>query len=196
MRLFLCFMCLLSLLFPVSAAWGTSCIKVVVALAGRPSELFDKFQREICDKGCQPTVPHWDLWTRNNTFVPAVHNILKRLHVPRQEETMIELGDDVATIIKVRCGASLGDRHICADPETLAGFGNCFKRNFVKAAFAHLPKLLPMASEEVCREQLRYLQDDHLWDYIIPQNMRDYAAVCQDLEKNAEPEYHFQPYGF
>lgn len=189
-------MFLLSVFLPVSTAFGTSCLKVVVALASRPSDLFDKFQREICDSGCQPTVPHWDLWTRNNTFVPAVHSILKRLNVPRQEQTMIELGDDVATIIKVRCGATLGDRHICVDPETLADFGNCFKRNFVKAAFAHLPKLLPMASEDVCREQLAYLKDGNLWDNVIPQNMRDYAAVCQDLERNAEPEYHFQPYGF
>ena len=198
MRLFVCLLPLISfLLLPVSAKFGPSCFKVVAALASRPGDLYDKFQREICDRGCQPTVPHWDLWTRNNTFVPAVHSVLKRLNVPRQEQTMVELGDDVATIIKVRCGAALGDRHICADPNTLAGFGNCFKKNFLKAAIVHLPKLLPMASEEVCREQLAYLKDGHLWENIIPQNMRDYAQVCQDLEgNNFGMEYHYEAFGF
>lgn len=194
MRFFL-ILSILFLLPIVSAKFGLSCFKVITALAGRPGDLYDKFQREICDRGCQPTVPHWDLWTRNNTFVPAVHNALKRLHVPRQEETMIQLGDDVANIIKVRCGPALGGNHICSDPETLAGFGNCFKRNFVRAMIVHLPKLLPMADEAVCREQLVYLQDGHLWETVIPQNMRDYAAACQNLEEK-EAEYHFEPYGF
>ena len=203
MRLFL----LLSLLFClplVSAKFATSCFKVVAALASRPSDLFDKFQHEICDQGCQPTVPHWDLWTRNNTFVPAIHSIMKKFNVPRQEETMIQMGDSVAEIIKVRCGPALGDNHICADPETLAGFGNCFKRNFVKAALLHLPKLLPMASDEVCREQYEYLKDGHLWETVIPRNMREYARDCKHLgdkeeiqeEEEREGQYQFEPYGF
>lgn len=109
---------------------------------------------------------------------------------------MIALGDDVAKIIKVRCGPALGGKHICADPETLAGFGNCFKRSFVRAMIVHLPKLLPMADEAVCREQLVYLRDGHLWETVIPQNMREYARDCQGLEERAEGEYHFEPYGF
>ncbi|KAL4897581.1 ABC1 family-domain-containing protein [Aspergillus ambiguus] len=159
----------------VSAKVGPSCLKVVLALAGRPSELFEKFQREICDKGCQPTVPHWDLWTRNNTFVPAVRNMMKRLNAPREEETMLKLGDDAADIIKRHCGPMLQGRDICSDGETLAAFGNCFKKNWLRAAMKNLPSLLPLASEEVCREQYEWLQKDQLWEEIIPNNMREYA---------------------
>ncbi|KAF9892809.1 hypothetical protein FE257_000398, partial [Aspergillus nanangensis] len=165
----------------VSAKIGPSCLKVVLALAGRPSELFEKFQREICDQGCQPTVPHWDLWTRNNTFVPAVRNMMKRLDAPRQEDVMLKLGDDAADIIKSRCGPKLQGRDICSDDETLAAFGNCFKTNFLRAAMKNLPSLLPLVSEEVCREQHEWLQKDQLWDEIIPNNMRAYASVCKTL---------------
>ncbi|KAL4884816.1 ABC1 family-domain-containing protein [Aspergillus karnatakaensis] len=144
---------LLLLLVPFTCAGFSSiCIKVVTALAARPNDLFNKFQHEICDRGCQPTVPHWDLWTRNNTFVPAVRSVMQTLNAPKQEEAMVKLGDDVADIIKRQCGPKLQGRHICADSHVLAAFGNCFKKNFVKAAISNLPTLLPMASEPVCRK--------------------------------------------
>ncbi|KAJ0424235.1 hypothetical protein BJY00DRAFT_277411 [Aspergillus carlsbadensis] len=165
----------------VSAKFSPLCIKVVTSLAARPNDLFKKFQREICDRGCQPTVPHWDLWTRNNTFVPAVRSVMQQLNAPKQEEAMLKLGDEVADIIKRRCGPKLQGRDICADSEVLAAFGNCFKKNFVKGALANLPVLLPLASEAVCRKQLEYLKSDELWEEIIPNNMRDYATVCKQL---------------
>lgn len=165
----------------IAGIGGPTCIKVVTALVSRPSDLFEKFQREICDQGCQPVIPHWDLWTRNNTFVPAVQSLMKRLDIPRQEEALIKLGDDAADIIKTRCAPLLGGNHICADAETLAGFGNCFKKNFLRSAVMNLPVLLPMASEEACREQYEFVKDDQLWEEIIPQNMRDYATACRSL---------------
>ncbi|KAE8415109.1 hypothetical protein BDV36DRAFT_228465 [Aspergillus pseudocaelatus] len=165
----------------VSAGINTSCLKVVTALAARPGDLFAKFQEHICDQGCRPTVPHWDLWTRNNSFLPAVRSVTKRLEAPRHEEAMIKLGDDAAEIIKRRCGPMLHGNDLCSDSETLANFGNCFKTNFVRAAIMNLPTLLPMVSEEVCREQYEYLKTDRLWEEIIPNNMRDYASVCQTL---------------
>lgn len=183
MRLFLdrLFLVIVLLFSPVTAL-GTSCFKVVSALVSRPAHLFGKFQSEICDVGCQPTVPHWDLWTRNNTFVPAVRSLMQRMNVPHKEEALLKMGDDVALKIKESCGPMLGGGvHICSDPETLAGFGNCFKRNFLKASIKHLPTLIPMASEESCKEQLRFLESDELWDTTIPQNMRDYAKVCDTL---------------
>ncbi|KAE8342888.1 hypothetical protein BDV24DRAFT_173563 [Aspergillus arachidicola] len=132
-----------------SAGINTSCLKVVTALAARPGDLFAKFQEHICDQGCRPTVPHWDLWTRNNSFLPAVRSVTKRLEAPRHEEAMIKLGDDAADIIKRRCGPLLHGGDLCSDSETLAGFGNCFKTNFVRAAIMNLPTLLPMVSEEI-----------------------------------------------
>ncbi|KJK67762.1 WD domain G-beta repeat [Aspergillus parasiticus SU-1] len=164
-----------------SAGINTSCLKVVTALAARPGDLFAKFQEHICDQGCRPTVPHWDLWTRNNSFLPAVRSVTKRLEAPRHEEAMIKLGDDAADIIKRRCGPLLHGGDLCSDSETLAGFGNCFKTNFVRAAIMNLPTLLPMVSEEVCREQYEYLKTDRLWEEIIPNNMKEYASVCQTL---------------
>ncbi|KAL3475071.1 hypothetical protein BJX99DRAFT_230508 [Aspergillus californicus] len=173
---------LISLLLPITTAkFSPICIQVVTALASRPNELFEKFQREICDRGCQPTVPHWDLWTRNNTFVPAVRSVMQQMNAPKQEEAMLKLGDDAADIIKRRCGPKLEGRDICADSEILAAFGNCFKKNFVKAALTNLPTLLPMASEPVCRKQLQYLKSDELWEETIPNNMREYAKVCKQL---------------
>jgi aarF domain-containing kinase len=183
MRIFLDRLFLVLVLFfsPVTAI-GTSCFKVVSALVSRPGYLFDKFQSEICDAGCQPTVPHWDLWTRNNTFVPAVRSLVQRMNVPHKEEALLKMGDNVALSIKESCGPMLGGGvHICSDSETLAGFGNCFKRNFLKASIKHLPALIPMASDESCKEQLRFLEGDELWDTTIPQNMRDYAKVCGSL---------------
>ncbi|KAL4810568.1 hypothetical protein BDV18DRAFT_131302 [Aspergillus unguis] len=183
---------LLLLLLPFTTAkFSPICIKVVTALTARPTELFDKFQREICDRGCQPTVPHWDLWTRNNTFVPAVRSVMKTLNSPKQEEAMLKLGDEAADIIKRRCGPKLQGRDICADSEILAAFGNCFKRNFVRTAIANLPILLPMASEPVCRKQLEYLESDELWEEIIPNNMRDYAKVCKNLSYQPVMEQMF-----
>lgn len=175
-RLFLLFL----LVLPV-AAIGPTCIKVASALVSRPGHLFNKFQSEICDRGCQPTVPHWDLWTRNHTFVPAVRSLMKSMNVPNQEEKLLRMGDDVAIIIKDRCGPLLRGRHICSDPKTLADFGNCFKLNFVKASIKHIPTLMAMASEASCREQYRILQGDELWEVTIPNNMREYAAVCDKL---------------
>lgn len=175
---------LLSLLLPLaSARAGPTCLKVITVLVSRPGDIFDKFQREICDRGCQPTIPHWDLWARNNTFVPAVQNLMKRLDIPRQEEALIKLGDEAADIIKSRCGPALEGSHICADGEKLAGFGNCFKKNFFKSALMNLPVLMPMASEKACQEQYEYLKDDHLWEEIIPNNMREYAEACRSLGK-------------
>ncbi|KAL5049979.1 hypothetical protein BDW71DRAFT_140397 [Aspergillus fruticulosus] len=173
---------LLLLLLPFTTAiFSPTCIRVVTALAARPNDLFNKFQREICDQGCQPTVPHWDLWTRNNTFVPAVRSLMQILNAPKQEEAMLKLGDDAADIIKRQCGPKLQGRDICADPNTLTAFGNCFKTKFLKAAIANLPTLLPMVSEPVCRKQLEYLESDELWEEIIPNNMREYAKVCKQL---------------
>lgn len=94
---------------------------------------------------------------------------------------MLKLGDDAADIIKRRCGPKLEGRDICADSHILAAFGNCFKKNFVRTAIANLPTLLPMASDEVCRRQLQYLESDELWEEIIPNNMRDYARECRTL---------------
>jgi hypothetical protein len=106
---------------------------------------------------------------------------MKRMNVPHQEEALLKMGDDVAVIIKRRCEPLLHGRHICSDPNTLADFGNCFKRNFLQASIKHLPVLLPMASEQACREQHKFLQQDELWEETIPQNMRDYASVCDKL---------------
>ncbi|KAE8148786.1 hypothetical protein BDV25DRAFT_141432 [Aspergillus avenaceus] len=170
----------------IATAINTSCFKVITALAGRPSDLYNKFQQHICDQGCRPTVPHWDLWTRNNTFLPAVRSIMARLDAPRQEAALLKLGDDAADIIKRRCGPMLHGGHLCADAEMLAGFGNCFKKNFVRAALMNLPTLLPMVSEDVCREQLAYLETDQLWEEIIPENMQAYARDCQGLRELEE----------
>lgn len=178
---------LLFLLHPVIAV-GPTCIKVVSALVGRPTHIFNKFQSEICERGCQPTVPHWDLWTRNNSFVPAVRSLMKRMNVPHKEDALLKMGDDVAIIIKDRCGPMLHGRHICADPNTLADFGNCFKRNFVKASIKHLPVLLPMVSEQACKEQYKFLQGDELWERTIPNNMREYASVCDKLDSYKHEE--------
>lgn len=167
-----------------SAKIGPTCLKLITALADRPSELFEKFQTEICDRGCQPTVPHWDLWTRNNTFIPAVRSVMQRLNVPGQEAALIKLGDDAAEVIKARCGPIIEGRNVCADPDTLAEFGNCFKRNFLRTAIVNLPVILPMASEEACQEQYQYLKDDDLWEVVIPNNMREYAEVCEKLGAN------------
>lgn len=177
----------LLLLTPV-AAIGPTCIKVATALVSRPSHIFNKFQSEICERGCKPTVPHWDLWTRNHTFVPAVRSLMKSMNVPNQEEKLLRMGDDVAIIIKDQCGPLLRGRHICSDPKTLAAFGNCFKRNFVKGSIKHLPTLMVMASEASCREQYKFLQGDELWEVTIPNNMREYAAVCDKLEPQKHEE--------
>ncbi|KAI9927853.1 hypothetical protein MW887_002705 [Aspergillus wentii] len=166
---------------------GTSCLKVITALASRPSDIFESFQSEICARGCKPTVPHWDLWTRNNSFVPAVHSITKRLNAPGQEAALIKLGDEAAETIKARCGPMIEGKDICTDAETLAGFGNCFKRQFVRSAIVNLHVLLPMASEEACREQYEYLKDDHLWTQIIPNNMREYAGACKPTPAKTYP---------
>lgn len=171
---------LLLALTPV-AALGPTCFKVVAALVGRPGHLFNKFQAEICERGCQPTIPHWDLWTRNNTFVPAVRSLMKSMDISHKEDALLKMGDDVAIIIKESCAPLLHGRHICSDPDTLADFGNCFKRNFVKASIKHLPTLLPMASEAGCKEQYKFLQGDELWEVTIPNNMREYASVCDKL---------------
>lgn len=178
---------LLLALTPVHAI-GLSCIKVASALVGRPTHLFNLFQTEICERGCQPTIPHWDLWTRNNSFVPAVRSLMKRMNVPHKEEVLLKMGDDVATIIKDQCGPMLGGRHICSDPVTLADFGNCFKRYFFKASIKHIPILLPMASDTACQEQYKYLQGNELWDVTIPNNMREYASVCKELEAKSTQE--------
>lgn len=99
------------------------------------------------------------------------------------------MGDDVAITIKERCAPMLGGGvHICSDAETLAGFGNCFKTNFLKASIKHLPILIPMASEESCKKQLTFLEGDELWDITIPQNMRDYAKVCDTLGSTGHDE--------
>lgn len=179
---------LLVLLVSPALAVGPSCFKVVSALVGRPGHLFNKFQSEICDKGCQPTIPHWDLWTRNNTFVPAVRSLMTRMNVPHKEEALFKMGDDVAVIIKERCAPLLHGGHICSDPTTLADFGNCFKRNFFKASIKHIPILLPMASEKGCQEQYKFLQGETLWEETIPQNMRDYASVCNQLGGQIEEQ--------
>ncbi|KAL4778322.1 hypothetical protein BJX76DRAFT_343523 [Aspergillus varians] len=185
---------LLLILLPFTTAkFSPICIKVITALTARPADLFNKFQSEICAQGCQPTVPHWDLWTRNNTFIPAVRSVMKTLNAPKQEEAMVKLGDDVANIIKQRCGPNLQGRDICADSHILAAFGNCFKKNFVKAVIGNLAALLPMASEPVCRKQLEYLESNELWEEIIPNNMREYAKVCKQLayEPAMEQTYTF-----
>ncbi|KAJ5813337.1 uncharacterized protein N7503_000087 [Penicillium pulvis] len=172
---------LICLLLSPVAAIGPSCFKVVSALVGRPGHLFNKFQSEICERGCQPTIPHWDLWTRNNSFVPAVRSLMTRMNVPHKEEALLKMGDDVAVIIKERCAPMLHGRHICSDPTTLSDFGNCFKKNFLKASIKHLPILLPMASDAACKEQHKFLQGDELWEVTIPNNMREYASVCDKL---------------
>jgi hypothetical protein len=106
---------------------------------------------------------------------------MKRMNVPHKEDALLKMGDDVAIIIKERCAPLLHGRHICSDPDTLADFGNCFKRNFMKASIRHLPILLPMASEAGCKEQYKFLQGEELWEVTIPNNMREYASVCDKL---------------
>lgn len=176
---------LLSVLLYLSlaTATGQSCLKVITALVSRPGDIFNHFQREICDRGCQPTVPHWDLWTRNHSFVPAVHSLVKRLNIPGHEEALIKLGDEAADRVKSQCGPMLEGTHICADPETVSAFGNCFKKSFLKSAIMNLPVLLPLATEEACRTQYEYLKGDELWDVVIPNNMREYGEACGSLPR-------------
>ena len=188
MRLSLDRFLLLFLFLSPATALGLTCFKLVSALVGRPGHLFNKFQTEICERGCQPTIPHWDLWTRNNSFVPAVRSVMKRMNVPHKEDDLLKMGDDVAVIIKDRCAPLLHGRHICSDPTTLADFGNCFKTNFFKASIKHLPTLIPMASEQACKEQYEFLQRDELWEETIPNNMRDYASVCDKLGPDEHDE--------
>jgi hypothetical protein len=52
------------------------------------------------------------------------------------EEIALEAVAEPSQCLRIResCGPMLGGGvHICSDSETLAGFGNCFKRNFLKA---------------------------------------------------------------
>ncbi|KAJ5565811.1 hypothetical protein N7535_007449 [Penicillium sp. DV-2018c] len=111
MRLYDLLLVFIILFSPVTAI-GMSCFRLVSALVGRPTHLFNKFQSEICDAGCQPTIPHWDLWTRNNSFVPAVRSLMRRMNVPHKEEALLKMGDDVALTIKENCASMLGVEYI------------------------------------------------------------------------------------
>lgn len=171
----------------VAAGFG-SCLRAVSALTSRPGEVFDMYQREICDRGCRPTVSHWDLWTRNHTYVPAVRSVTRALQIPDHEEKLIRVGDDAAVMIRENCGAIIEDKNVCFDGETLAAFGNCFKKEFVKVIMRNIFTLLPLVSEDRCRIQYDFVKDEKLWNEVLPNNMREYAANCANLQEPGEAE--------
>ncbi|PYH47851.1 uncharacterized protein BP01DRAFT_335473 [Aspergillus saccharolyticus JOP 1030-1] len=182
MRLLILGLWMMLAISPITATFSATCLKAIVALTSRPHAILEHFQHEVCDQGCRPTLSHWDLWTRNHTFVPAVRSLLVGADQPaQQEEAMKRLGDEVAALIKRQCGPILGGRDVCADRNTLAAFGTCFQKSFVRVALAYWPQLLPLASEPICRAQYEWVQQSRLWEEIIPGKMREYAGVCQQL---------------
>ncbi|KAL1859174.1 hypothetical protein Plec18167_007444 [Paecilomyces lecythidis] len=157
-----------------------NCIKLLTTINGRTDTLFYAYQEEICSKGCTPSVADWDEWTYNNVFLPTVESLVVQTGMTSTvRERFIEMGNDVAALVKRDCRKPLQGKHFCAEPEALQDWGRCFKTRFVTVAIKKGVKLLPfITNPEICRRELLFFDRDELWNDILPGYMRLYAATC------------------
>ncbi|GAD92397.1 conserved hypothetical protein [Paecilomyces variotii No. 5] len=164
-----------------------NCIKLLTTINGRTDTLFYAYQKEICSKGCTPSVSDWDEWTYTNVFLPTVEALVVQTGMTDTvRERFLEMGNDVATLVKRDCRKQLQGKHFCAEPEALQEWGRCFKTRFVTVAIKKGVKLLPfITNPEICRRELLFFDRDELWHEILPGYMR--------LSRNLKPRHHILP---
>ncbi|KAJ9217620.1 hypothetical protein DTO166G4_802 [Paecilomyces variotii] len=157
-----------------------NCIRLLTTINGRTDTLFSAYQKEICSKGCTPSVSDWDEWTYENVFLPTVEALVVQTGMTSTvRDRFLEMGNDVATMVKRDCRQLLQGKHFCAEPEALQDWGKCFKTRFVTVAIKKGVKLLPfITNAEICRRELLFFDRDELWHVILPGYMRLYAATC------------------
>jgi hypothetical protein len=163
-----------------TASLSPSCMKVLGSLSNRVDTLTQSYHTEICAKGCQPAVADWDQWTYQYAFLPFVKTVTTEMQLSsRFRDTFVQLGDDVAAVVKRDCEQLLHGKHFCAESDALTQWGSCFKRNFAIVAMKNSLKLLPLVTSEVCQGDYEYLNRDELWEVVLPGYMKEYAATCQ-----------------
>ncbi|KAL1961810.1 hypothetical protein VTN77DRAFT_1022 [Rasamsonia byssochlamydoides] len=172
---------ILSSVHLATAVLPPGCTKVLSTLSDRVDSLAQSYQTEICSKGCQPAIDDWDQWTYQHAFLPFVNTVTTEMGLSsRFRETFIQLGEQVAAVVKRDCGPFLKGKHFCAESEALNQWGRCFKRNFVVVAMKNSLKLLPLVTSEICRGEYTYLEKDELWEVVLPGYMKDYARTCKE----------------
>ncbi|PIG85467.1 hypothetical protein AARAC_007097 [Aspergillus arachidicola] len=184
MRLQLSFLSLLWLFLFASfshAFVGPSCMKMKDTLGHKSDIIFEKFNTEICKKGCKPVVAHYEKFARKNVIQPLIRKVMKDMGMEQHTQIVLKVANDVFRVAKEKCAKNLGKGHLCQDPETLTKFGNCLKSNIMPVVMGHVGELMPLVAEPMCAKQLAYLEKGDLWEKVIPSYFDKYAAVCQKL---------------
>ncbi|KAB8226039.1 hypothetical protein BDV33DRAFT_197860 [Aspergillus novoparasiticus] len=171
MRIQIPFLSFLSLLLFASfshAFVGPSCMKIKDTLEHKPDIIFEKFNTEICKKGCKPVVAHYERFARKNVINPLITRVMKDMGMPQHTKIVLKLADDVFKVVKGECAKSLGKGHLCQDPETLRKFGNCLKGNLMPVVMGKIGDLMPLVAEPMCAKELAYFEKGDLWEKVIP----------------------------
>lgn len=159
---------------------GPSCLKIRDTLGDRPDGIYEQFQKEVCEKGCKPQINHYDKWAERHAVKPAVRSAMLKMGMPTYVRVVDKLADEVVKVIKEKCARNVKG-HLCQDPSTLRGFGDCLKGNLMPVVMGRITDLLPLVTEANCVKESKYLDQSELWETEIPYYFKQYARVCNKL---------------
>lgn len=159
---------------------GPSCLKIRDTLGDRPDGIYEKFQKEVCEKGCKPQINHYDKWAERHAVKPAVRSTMLKMGMPTYVRVVDKLANEVVKVIKEKCARNIKG-HLCQDPSTLRGFGDCLKGNLMPVVMGRITDLLPLVTEANCLKESKYLDQSELWETEIPYYFKQYARVCNKL---------------
>src|SRR3954471_12225755 len=94
---------------------GPTCMKMKESLGNKPDIIFQKFESQVCAKGCKPVIAHWDKWAKKNVAIPAITMMMKDMGAPQHTKVMINLADHVMKTVKKECVPKLKGKHLCQD---------------------------------------------------------------------------------
>lgn len=158
---------------------GPTCMKIKDDIGDRPDKIFRQFNKQICKKGCQPTIEDIDKFAKHRLYEPFVKKVAKDIGVTQHQGALLALANDALDIVKEKCAAGLGKKNLCQDPATLTDFGTCLRGNLMPALMNNIGQLMPLVAEPLCKKEYDYLMKDELWEGTIPRYLKKYARTCK-----------------
>jgi hypothetical protein len=152
-------------------------------LGSKPDRIFTKFQKQICDKGCNPTIAHYDKWAKKNAVIPIIGKVMKEFGVVPPQKQTIDLAEEVAQTIKKKCASRLGGGgNLCEEPIVFSEFGNYIESNVMPAVMNYIGELMPFVAEPMCQKEKAYLEKPDLSEKVIASYLDKYARIGQKLQ--------------
>ncbi|KAF5855556.1 hypothetical protein ETB97_008994 [Aspergillus alliaceus] len=140
--------------------------------------VINKFDYQVCQKGCTPTFSQFNKWGKESLVDPIVNSMIEKMGLPIVPSITHDITNHIANEIRDACLGTMKEQNIC-EGKMLDIFGQCLKENIVPVTLSQVEPYSAFITEEMCKKAKQYVEGEELWTRVIPGAFDEYAARCK-----------------